>query len=160
MNKELKNVLGATESKAQYDASAKRLLGQKSILAHILVKTVDEFQGMNPREVEKYIEGTPCISTVPVEPGLTNAVRGGNGERLTGFNTESGELQEGLVRFDIVFYVRLPGQTGRGELTQVIIMVISIIWKLLENYVKREYFSGSFSVFFLAITLRKAYSKS
>ena len=76
MNKELKNVLGATESKAQYDASAKRLLGQKSILAHILVKTVDEFQGMNPREVERYIEGTPCISTVPVEPGLTNAVRG------------------------------------------------------------------------------------
>ena len=53
MNKELKNVLGATESKAQYDASAKRLLGQKSILAHILVKTVDEFQGMNPREVER-----------------------------------------------------------------------------------------------------------
>ena len=105
MNKELKNVLGATESKAQYDASAKRLLGQKSILAHILVKTVDEFQGMNPREVERYIEGTPCISTVPVEPGLTNVVRGKNGERLTGFNTESGELQEGLVRFDIVFYV-------------------------------------------------------
>ena len=123
MNKELKNVLGATESKAQYDASAKRLLGQKSILAHILVKTVDEFQGMNTREVERYIEGTPCISTVPVEPGLTNAVRGKNGERLTGFNTESGELQEGLVRFDIVFYVRLPGKAGRGELTQVIINV-------------------------------------
>ena len=123
MNKELKNVLGATESKAQYDASAKRLLGQKSILAHILVKTVDEFQGMNPREVERYIEGTPCISTVPVEPGLTNAVRGKNGERLTGFNTESGELQEGLVRFDIVFYVRMPGKSGKGELTQVIINV-------------------------------------
>ena len=122
MNKELKNVLGATESKAQYDASAKRLLGQKSILAHILVKTVDEFQGMNPREVEKYIEGTPCISTVPVEPGLTNAVKR-NGERMTGFNTESGELYEGLVRFDIVFYVRLPGKAGRGELTQVIINV-------------------------------------
>ncbi len=28
---------------AQYDTSAKRLLGQKSILAHILVKTVDGF---------------------------------------------------------------------------------------------------------------------
>ena len=113
MNKELKNVLGVTESKAQYDASAKRLLGQKSILAHILVKTVDEFKGMHPREVEKYIEGTPCISTVPVEPGLTNAVKR-NGERMTGFNTESGELQEGLVRFDIVFYVRLPGKAGKA----------------------------------------------
>ena len=36
---------------AQYDTSAKRLLGQKSILAHILVKTVDEFKGMNPKDV-------------------------------------------------------------------------------------------------------------
>ena len=41
MNTELKNAVKATDSKAQYDTSAKRLLGQKSILAHILVKTVD-----------------------------------------------------------------------------------------------------------------------
>ncbi len=29
-----------------------------------------------------------------------------NGERLVGFNTENEEINEGLVRFDIVFYVR------------------------------------------------------
>lgn len=40
----------ATDRDAQYDASAKRLLGQKIILAHILVKTVDEFKGMNPKK--------------------------------------------------------------------------------------------------------------
>ena len=45
----------------------------KSILVHILVKTVDEFKGMNPKDVVNCIEGTPHISTVPVEPGLTNA---------------------------------------------------------------------------------------
>ena len=73
MNTELKNAVKATDSKAQYDTSAKRLLGQKSILAHILVKTVDEFKGMNPKDVVDCIEGTPHISTVPVEPGLTNA---------------------------------------------------------------------------------------
>ena len=39
MNAELKNAIKATDSKAEYDTSAKRLLGQKSILAHILVKT-------------------------------------------------------------------------------------------------------------------------
>ena len=39
--------------------NSKRLLGQKSILAHILVKTVDEFKGMNPKEVVSYIEGHP-----------------------------------------------------------------------------------------------------
>ena len=69
----IENAVKATDKDAQYDTSAKRLLGQKSILAHILVKTVDEFKGMNPKDVVDCIEGTPHISTVPVEPGLTNA---------------------------------------------------------------------------------------
>lgn len=118
MNTELKNAVKATDSKAQYDTSAKRLLGQKSILAHILVKTVDEFKGMNPKDVVDCIEGTPHISTVPVEPGLTNAASEKNGERLVGFNTENEEINEGLVRFDIVFYVRM-----RDGLSQIIINV-------------------------------------
>ena len=118
MNTELKNAVKATDSKAQYDTSAKRLLGQKSILAHILVKTVDEFKGMNPKDVVDCIEGTPHISTVSVEPGLTNAASEKNGERLVGFNTENEEINEGLVRFDIVFYVRM-----RDGLSQIIINV-------------------------------------
>jgi len=118
VNTELKNAVKATDSKAQYDTSAKRLLGQKSILAHILVKTVDEFKGMNPKDVVDCIEGTPHISTVPVEPGLTNAASEKNGERLVGFNTENEEINEGLVRFDIVFYVRM-----RDGLSQIIINV-------------------------------------
>ena len=48
MNTEAKNAIKATDTKAQYDASAKRLLAQKIILAHILVKTVDEFKNMKP----------------------------------------------------------------------------------------------------------------
>ena len=62
MNSELNNALTAAGQKAQYDASAKRLLGQKSILSHILVKTVEEFKGMDPKEAEKFIEGAPYIS--------------------------------------------------------------------------------------------------
>lgn len=118
MNVELKNAIKATDSKAEYDTSAKRLLGQKSILAHILVKTVDEFKGMDPKKVVDSIEGTPHIGTVPVEPGLTNAVSEKNGERLVGFNTENGEVNEGLIRFDIVFYVRM-----KDGLSQIIINV-------------------------------------
>ena len=118
MNAELKNEIKATDSKAEYDTSAKRLLGQKSILAHILVKTVDEFKGMDPKKVVDSIEGTPHIGTVPVEPGLTNAVSEKNGERLVGFNTENGEVNEGLIRFDIVFYVRM-----KDGLSQIIINV-------------------------------------
>ena len=82
--------------KAQSDASVKRLLGQKIILAQILVKTVDEFKGMDPQVVTGYIEGMPYISTVPVEPGLTNIISSKNGERLAGFHTEEQEINEGL----------------------------------------------------------------
>lgn len=72
MNTELKNAVKATDKDAQYDNSAKRLIGQKVILAQILVKTVEEFRGMNPRDVADCIEGSPYISTVPIEPGLMN----------------------------------------------------------------------------------------
>lgn len=105
MNTEIKNAVKATNRDAQYDDSAKRLLGNKSILAHILVKTVDEFKGMNPKEAESYIEGLPYISTVPIESGLTNIAKENEGKRIVGFNSESSEKNEGLIRFDIVFYV-------------------------------------------------------
>ena len=72
MNTEIANAVNAAGDKAQYDTRVKRLLAQKSILAHILVKTVDEFKRMKPEDVVKYIEGEPSISVVPVEPGLAN----------------------------------------------------------------------------------------
>lgn len=118
MNTELKSAVMATDRDAQYDNSAKRLIAHKFILARILVKTVEEFKGMDPIEVAALIEGLPYISAVPVEPGLTNAVHFQNGQRLVGFNTENQELNEGLVRFDIVFYVRM-----KDGLSQIIINV-------------------------------------
>lgn len=116
MDTEAKNAIKATDKKAQYDDSAKRLLGQKIILAHILVKTVDEFKGMNPKEVVSFIEGDPYISVVPVEPGLTNKSYEKEGQRIVGFNSENVEINEGLARFDIVFYVRMS-----DGLSQIII---------------------------------------
>ena len=118
MNTELKSAVMATDRDAQYDNSAKRLIAHKIILARILVKTVEEFKGMDPLEVAALIEGLPYISAVPVEPGLTNAVHFQNGQRLVGFNTENQELNEGLVRFDIVFYVRM-----KDGVSQIIINV-------------------------------------
>lgn len=118
MNTELKSAVMATDRDSQYDNSAKRLIAHKIILARILVKTVEEFKGMDPLEVAVLIEGLPYISAVPVEPGLTNAVHFQNGQRLVGFNTENQELNEGLVRFDIVFYVRM-----KDGLSQIIINV-------------------------------------
>lgn len=118
MNTKLKNAVLATDRDAQYDNSAKRLIAHKIILARILIKTVEKFKGMDPLEVAALIEGIPYISTVPVEPGLTNAVHFQNGKRIVGFNTENQELNEGLVRFDIVFYVRM-----KDGLSQIIINV-------------------------------------
>ena len=118
MNTELKNPVLATDRDAQYDNSAKRLIAHKIILARILIKTVEKFKGMDPLEVAALIEGIPYISTVPVELGLTNAVHFQNGKRIVGFNTENQELNEGLVRFDIVFYVRM-----KDGLSQIIINV-------------------------------------
>ena len=109
MDNELIYSADATYQKAQYDASAKRLLGQKIILAHILIRLVEEFKGMDADMVASLIEGEPYISQVPVEPGLTNKemVDAGTGERIVGLNTESSEIDEGKVYFDIIFYVRM-----------------------------------------------------
>ncbi len=118
MDTEIKNAVRAADQDAQYDDRAKRLLGNKTILAHILVKTVDEFKGMDPKEAVNYIEGEPFISVIPVEPGLTNAEKEEAGQRIVGFNTENTEINEGLVRFDIVFYVRM-----KDGLSQIIVNV-------------------------------------
>ena len=109
MDNELVYSADVTYQKAQYDACAKRLLGQKIILAHILIRVVDEFKGMDAETVASLIEGEPYISQVPVEPGLTNKemVDAGTGERIVGLNTESSEIDEGKVYFDIIFYVRM-----------------------------------------------------
>lgn len=133
MDTEIKNAVHAADIYAQYDDRAKRLLSNKIILAHILVKTVDEFQGMDPKNVVPYIEGCsvseahvqhrtsretepPLVGVIPVEPGLTNTSKDVNGQRLFGMNTENTEINEGLVRFDIIFYVRM-----KDGVSQVII---------------------------------------
>ena len=119
MNTEIANAVNAAGDKAQYDTRVKRLLAQKSILAHILVKTIDEFKGMKPEDVVKYIEGEPSISVVPVEPGLANMEKpDAAGQRIVGLNTENAEINEGLVRFDIIFYVRM-----KNGLSQIIVNI-------------------------------------
>ena len=83
------------------------------------MKTVDEFKGMKPEDVVKYIEGEPSISVVPVEPGLANMKKtDATGQRIVGLNTENAEINEGLVRFDIIFYVRM-----KNGLSQIIVNI-------------------------------------
>ncbi|MDD7404101.1 MAG: hypothetical protein SO170_05390 [Butyribacter sp.] len=119
MNTETRNAVVASDGAAQYDQHAKRLLGQKNVLAYILTKTIDEFKGMKPEDVVEYIEGEPKIGVVPVEPGLTNVSdKNAAGNRIVGLNTENGEINEGMIRFDIIFYVRM-----KDGISQIIINV-------------------------------------
>ena len=89
------------------------------------MKTVDEFKGMKPEDVVKYIEGEPSISVVPVEPGLANMEKtDATGQRIVGLNTENAEINEGLVRFDIIFYVRMPSvDDTKNGLSQIIVNI-------------------------------------
>ena len=67
------------------------------------------------------------ISTVPVEPGLTNAASEKNGERLVGFNTENEEINEGLVRFDLGSY------EWKGNLDLLNIIMLGLAKNLPEH---------------------------
>lgn len=116
MDTELTKAVRAADRKAQYDEKVKRLLGNKAILAHILAGAVKEFHGMDPKDIVPCIEAEPLIGSVPVDPGLTNAPR--EGARVGGLNAENGEINEGLVRFDIIFYVRT-----RDGLAEIIVNV-------------------------------------
>ena len=104
MGNDLNNAMDSTEGNNQYDEAAKRILGNKEVLSHILTNTVDEYKKMKPEDVIPLIESDPYISIVPVEPGLTNAEKTVNGERIVGFNTENSERYEGLIRFDVIKY--------------------------------------------------------
>lgn len=140
MNTEIANAVNAAGDKAQYDTRVKRLLAQKSILAHILVKTVDEFKGMKPEDVVKYIEGEPSISVVPVEPGLANMEKtDAAGQRIVGLNTENAEINEGLVRIGITN--EIPEHDKKYEMHRLIGALLSSELKEQEklDIIEHEY---------------------
>ena len=140
MNTEIANAVNAAGDKAQYDTRVKRLLAQKSILAHILVKTVDEFKGMKPEDVVKYIEGEPSISVVPVEPGLANMEKtDAAGQRIVGLNTENAEINEGLVRIGITN--EIPEHDEKYEMHRLIGALLSSELKEQEklDIIEHEY---------------------
>lgn len=109
----LKNAISAAETVQEYDENVKTILAHKIILAHILAGTVAEFQGMEPEEIVPFIEGEPEIGIVPVEPGLTNST-----SKIQGISTEDEVANEGVVTYDVKFYVRYPKKkntTGKRQ---------------------------------------------
>lgn len=121
MHQSIEREITTSGSKSVYDEFAKRLLAQKVILAHILIHTIKDFSTMKPEEVMLLIEGEPEVAHTPALPGQTN-----NPEVkeilpvITGNSTESKVPYEGIVTFDIRFYVWLP---GKKEKVKVIVDV-------------------------------------
>ena len=139
MDKDIKKSISATDKDAQYDEKAKNLLGHKIILAHILVKTIDEFKGMNPKDVVQYIEGKPYISTVTVDTGSTNVEKEQDGEKVIGLNTENSELHEGLARFDIIFYVRMKSAYD------IINRAVFYVSRMISSQKGREFVNSNYN---------------
>ena len=119
------------ERNAAYDTLAKRFLARKSILAHILKHTVEEFAECSLKDIEKkYIEGEPSatINTFPLDDTLD----------IKGKHTESNSPLEGLITFDIIFDALAP---STGEPIKLIINIepqkttTSIDYKLMKRAV-------------------------
>ena len=92
-----------TEYESQYDDCAKELVADIQVLARILQNVVEELKECDLQTIEDCIEGTPDISKIDVSLPEKRT------EKIIGSNTESIIIHEGTVRFDIRFYIVLPG---------------------------------------------------
>ena len=103
--------LRAAEGNVQMDASCKRLLSEKYILAWIMKSCLEEYRGCTPQEIaERYIEGMPQVGKEPVYPDET--------PRIQGMSNEDSTIQEGTVVYDVRFTALAP---STGEPIRLII---------------------------------------
>lgn len=106
--------LHTTDDSAGYDAACKRVLSEKAILARIMKACLTEYRDCPVRDIEeKYIEGQPQVSSVPVLPEEEGSV-------ISGLDTEDKSVHEGTVTYDIRFRAIAPDS---GELIGLIVNV-------------------------------------
>jgi len=94
--------LHVTDDSAGYDAACKRVLSEKAILARIMKSCLEEYKDCDVNDIaEKYIEGQPEVSAVPVLPDEGGTV-------ISGMDTEDKSVREGTVTYDIRFRAIVP----------------------------------------------------
>ena len=99
--------LHVTDDSAGYDAACKRVLSEKPILARIMKSCLDEYKDCDVNDIaEKYIEGQPQVSAVPVMPDEDSTI-------IDGMDTEDKSVREGTVFYDIRFRAIVPGSDER-----------------------------------------------
>lgn len=113
LSSEIARDLEVSGQKTRYDASARRLVAQKSILAYILKSTMDEFKDVSVKQIaETWIEGAPQVGRIAVHQDSPDKeqIRLSGSDRLQNPSKEDVSSLEGTVRYDIHFAVRLPQQ--------------------------------------------------
>ena len=100
---EISQTLDIADADARYDAAARKLVAQKSILAYILKSTMDEFADIPVKQIaEELIEGSPLVSETAVfqdTPDKDGKMNGSS--RVQEMATEDVSVLEGTVRYDI-----------------------------------------------------------
>ncbi len=101
------------DASARFDASAKKLIAEKSILSYILKSSLTEYAPYTVQEIaEKFIEGDPEIATLAVHQDHPDR------KKIDGLPTEDSSQREGTVYFDICFKALIPQS---GELMQIFV---------------------------------------
>ena len=106
--------LEVSRAKEIYDESCKNILANKIILAWIMKSCMKEYKDCSIRDIaDHYIEGIPEISQREVHRDEAPASDPG---KIRGENTEDKAVNEGTVRYDIMFRAILPQGQERIEL--------------------------------------------
>ena len=106
--------LEASRAKEIYDESCKNILANKIILAWIMKSCMKEYKDCSIRDIADHcIEGIPEISQREVHRNEAPASDPG---KIRGENTEDKAVNEGTVRYDIMFRAILPQGQEKIEL--------------------------------------------
>ena len=102
----------AGDGKLSYDSVAKNLRKRSVILANVLKYGIEEFSQYEIAELQNCIEDVQEINSIAVDPVSPNA-----DSKIEGSDSEDSVPGEGVIRFDILFNIRHPGDKERVMLT-------------------------------------------
>lgn len=88
----------------QLDASCKKILSNKLVLAYLVKTCVSEFSKLDISDIEKLIDDGVSI---------------GPSSHAVSLNTENHDDVEGKIIYDLLFYVKLPNNLDEGILVNV-----------------------------------------
>lgn len=121
---------------AKYDASCKRILSDKYILAYIMQSCIPEFADSSINDiVHKYIEG--------VELGRGMSVDSTKGNTIVGRGTEDATRNEGTIKFDVCCDAIAPTTSGKGAVSLIINVEAQNDYSPKYNLLQRAVYYGS-----------------